>query len=84
MHYLSRGQGEQQGIPVGPVTAPEVEQPLLLEAVVATLCQAGQHVQCQRASPLFAQEHQSQACTREHTAQPAAVQPCAQASGAVR
>lgn len=65
MHHLSRGQGEEQGIPIRPVAAPEVEQPLLLQAVVGALRQAGQHVECQRASPLLAQENKGQACSHE-------------------
>lgn len=36
--HLSRRQGKQEGVPIRPVTAPEVEQALLLEAVVQALC----------------------------------------------
>lgn len=63
--HLCRRQGKQQGIPVCPVATPEVEQPLLLQAVVEALCNAGQHVQCQCAAPLPTQEHQSQACKKQ-------------------
>jgi len=58
--YLSRRQGKEEGISIGPVTAPEVKQPLLLQAVVQALSYACQHVQCKSTPPLLAQEHEGQ------------------------
>jgi len=58
--YLSRRQGKEKGISVCPVTAPEVKQPPLLQAVVQALSYACQHVQCKSTPPLLAQEHEGQ------------------------
>lgn len=64
--HLSRRQSKEQGIAIRPVTAPEVKQPLLLQAVVQALRNAGQHVQCQSAPSLLAEEDQCQPYAPNH------------------
>ena len=58
--YLSRRQGKEKGVSICPVTAPEVKQPLLFQAVVQALSYACQHVQCKSTPPLLAQEYEGQ------------------------